>query len=68
MITSIPFDLVGSYVVLTVRINTSTPLRFILDSGLSNTLITEMYPSDSLSLQFSDTLTIKGLEIGRAHV
>lgn len=65
MITSIPFDLVGSYVVLTVRINTSTPLRFILDSGLSNTLITEMYPSDSLSLPFSDTLTIKGLGAGR---
>lgn len=65
LITTIPFDQVGNYVVLTVRINGSTPLRFILDSGLGNTLITEIHPSDSISLYISDTLNIKGLGSGR---
>ena len=59
-ITSLPFEMVGTYVVVTVHINTSTPLRFILDSGLSNTMITEVGPADSLSLHFSDKVRIKG--------
>lgn len=64
-ITSLPFEMVGTYVVVTVHINTSTPLRFILDSGLSNTMITEVGPADSLSLHFSDKVRIKGLGAGR---
>lgn len=64
-LTSIPFEMVGTYVVVTVHINTSTPLRFILDSGLGNTMITEIGAADSLSLRYSDKVRIKGLGAGR---
>jgi hypothetical protein len=60
-ITSLPFEMVGTYVVVTVHINTSTPLRFILDSGLSNTIDYGSGPADRLSLHFSDKVRIKGL-------
>lgn len=65
LMASIPFEVVGTYVVVTVRINASTPLRFILDSGLGNTLITDVHTVDSLSLSYTDKLRIKGLGAGR---
>jgi len=60
-IASIPFEMVGSYVVVTVKINESSPLNLILDSGIRNTIITELDPGDKLSLNFSDVKDLMGL-------
>lgn len=61
---SIPFEVVGSYVVVKLSINYSTPLNLILDSGVRNTIITELTPEDSISINYSEPTTLKGLGNG----
>lgn len=60
-IESIPFEMVGSYVVISVRINESSPLNLILDSGIRNTIITELDSGDKISLNYSDVRDLMGL-------
>ena len=61
IITSIPFEMVGSYVVIRVRINDSSPLNLILDSGIRNTIITELLEGEQISLNYSDVKDLLGL-------
>ena len=65
-VASIPFEMVGSYVVMPVRINQSSSLRFILDSGVRNTIVTELLPGDSLSLSFQNSRDLQGLGRGNS--
>ena len=60
-IASVPFELTGSYIVVEVKINDSSPLKMILDTGIKNTIITELLSTDSVSLVRTDTITINGL-------
>lgn len=60
-ITSIPFDIVGSYVVITLRINESSPLKLILDSGIRNTIVTELTENDYINLNYSNVKELIGL-------
>jgi len=60
-VESIPFEMVGSYVVLKVKINDSSPLNLILDSGIRNTIITELMAGDKISLNYSDVKELMGL-------
>lgn len=64
VLASIPFEMVGGYVVIQVRINHSTPLKFILDTGVRNTIITELSGSDSVSINYSEMKDIQGLGKG----
>ena len=61
IITSIPFEMVGSYVVIRVKINDSSPLQLILDSGIRNTIITELQEGDRMTLNYSDVKDLMGL-------
>ncbi|MEI7676796.1 MAG: aspartyl protease family protein [Bacteroidales bacterium] len=61
---SIPFEIVGSYVIVKLEINNSNPLNLILDSGVRNTIITELTPDDSISLNYSNSSALKGLGNG----
>lgn len=60
-VESIPFQQIGSYVVVTVRINDSSPLNLILDSGVRNTIITELQTGDRITLNYSDVKELMGL-------
>ena len=60
-IESIPFEMVGSYVIIKVRINDSSTMNLILDSGIRNTIITELMPGDKISLNYSDVKDLMGL-------
>lgn len=60
-VASIPFEAVGSYVVLKAKINNSTPLNLIFDTGIRNTLITELTSEDNISLNYSDVHDLMGL-------
>ncbi|MFM2291446.1 MAG: hypothetical protein RIS29_1259 [Bacteroidota bacterium] len=60
-LASIPFEAVGSYVVIRVKINDSSPLNLILDSGIRNTIITELQEGDHISLNYSDVKDLMGL-------
>jgi len=66
-IESIPFEMVGSYMVVKVRINDSSPLNLILDSGVRNIIITELLAGDQVTLIYSDVTDLMGLG-GGAHL
>ena len=53
--------MVGGYVVVTVRINDSSPLNLILDTGVRNTIITELQTGDHITLNYSDVKDLMGL-------
>ncbi|MCX2741868.1 aspartyl protease family protein [Pontibacter anaerobius] len=61
---TMPFKLVHNLIVLPVKINNSQELNFILDTGVRNTLITQLYFSDSLELKDSNRIKIRGLGEG----
>jgi hypothetical protein len=60
-VSSIPFEVVGSYVVIRAKINDSSPLNLILDSGIRNTIITELQEGDRITLNYSDIKDLMGL-------
>jgi hypothetical protein len=60
-VESIPFEMVGSYVVVRVKINDSSPLNLILDTGIRNTMITELEQDDRITLNYSDVKDLMGL-------
>ena len=62
----IPFEMILNLVIIELKINDSDPLSFILDSGLSTMLITELGPNDSLQLNFAKEMNLKGLGEGEA--
>jgi len=64
-VESIPFEVVGSYIVITTKINDSSPLKLILDTGIRNTMITELQPDDHISLNYSDVKDLMGLGAGK---
>lgn len=66
-IESIPFEMVGSYVVIKARINDSSVLNLILDSGIRNTIITELMPGDRITLNYSNVKELMGLG-GGEHI
>jgi len=67
LIASIPFEMVGSYIVLDVRVNQSSKLKMILDTGLRNTIITELFEGDSLDLIPGHIHDIQGLGSGKNY-
>lgn len=60
----VPFEMAGSYIVLKASVNGSIPLNFILDTGVRNTIITALYPDDSISITLSEIRDVKGLGYG----
>lgn len=65
LIATIPFEMVGSYIILKAKINQSAPLNLILDTGLRNCIITELPPNDSIQLNLGETRTLQGLGSGK---
>jgi hypothetical protein len=61
---SIPFEFINNLIVLPVLINNSDTLNFILDTGISTTMITELSDNDSLELNYAREIQIQGLGIG----
>jgi len=64
-IESIPFEVVGSFVIVKVKINESASLNLILDTGIRNTIITELFPGDKVTLNYSDVKDLMGLGGGQ---
>lgn len=66
LVASIPFEMVGSYIVVETRINQSSKLKMILDTGLRNTIVTELFPEDSLDLNYGELRDLQGLGTGKS--
>jgi hypothetical protein len=61
---SVPFKMSQNLIILTVSINGSGPMNFVLDSGISNTIITELTGVDTVSLNYAYEITLAGLGNG----
>lgn len=61
---SFPFKFINNLIIIPVIINDSDTLHFILDTGLSTTLMTELSMGDTLSLTYSRQVKLKGLGEG----
>jgi hypothetical protein len=61
---SMPFRFVNNLIVLPVIINNSDTLNFILDTGISTTMITELNGKDSIVLNFAREIQLQGLGMG----
>jgi hypothetical protein len=61
---SFPFKFVNNLIIIPVVINNSDTLNFILDSGISTTMITELQENDSLVLNFAREIQLQGLGVG----
>ena len=60
-IARVPFTMLGSYIVVKAKINESSGLHFILDTGIRNTILTEWHTNDSLSLVINEERYVQGL-------
>lgn len=58
---SLPFKFINKNIIIPLTINDSDTLYFMLDSGLTNTLITQLFAEDSLKLNNTAEEIIKGL-------
>ena len=56
-----PFQLINNLVVIPVRINNSDTLKFILDTGASRTLITELGVNQEFQINYADSTNLRGL-------
>lgn len=59
-----PLEISQNLMVLTVRINESKPLRLVLDSGITNTILTELEGKDTVSLNYARKIKVTGLGDG----
>ncbi len=57
---TIPFELYNNLIVVDVLLNRSLPLKFVLDTGVRTTVLTEKTLSDLLNLQYTRKITIPG--------
>ncbi len=55
------FDLINNLVVIPLRINDSGKLNFILDTGVSRTIITELGPHQQFTINYVGETEIRGL-------
>lgn len=56
----IPFDLYNNLVVVSLKLNGVVPLKFVVDTGVRSTIITEKLITDILKLPYSRKITVSG--------
>lgn len=56
----IPFDIYNNLIVIDVLLNKSLPLKFVLDTGVRTTVLTEKTLTDILQLEYARKITIPG--------
>lgn len=57
----VPFELNNNLIVIKVLLNNAIPLKFILDTGVRTTVLTEKTFTDLLNLTYSRKITIPGV-------
>lgn len=57
----IPFEMYNNLIVVPVVLNNQLPLKFILDTGVRTTILTQKAYSDILNLSYSRKYTISGV-------
>lgn len=57
---TIPFELCNNLIILPVTMNDTIPLKFILDTGVETSILTEPLIAELLHLRFDKEINIKG--------
>ncbi len=60
----VPFEIAHNLIIIPVMINDSDTLRFILDTGVTHTLLTDLGVNSVLTLQYSRKIDLFGLGQG----
>ena len=63
-IAVVPFDLSGSYIIISARVNQGTSLQFIFDTGLRHSIITHLDENDVVNLNNQRKVPLQGLGQG----
>ena len=58
---SVPFELINNLIVISLRINDSEELKFILDTGAGRTIITELGSDQSFRISYQGDVELNGL-------
>jgi len=58
---TVPFELNNNLIIIKVLLNNAIPLKFILDTGIRTTVLTEKTFTDLLNLTYSRKITIPGV-------
>lgn len=58
---TIPFQIHNNLIIIDVLLNRSLPLKFVLDTGVRTTVLTEKTLSDLLNLEYARKITIPGV-------
>ena len=61
---SLSFELSQNLIIIPSRINRSTPLQLVLDSGISNTIITGLSDTDTVTIPQARKIHVGGLGTG----
>lgn len=67
----VPFELYNNLIVVPVQLNDKLPMKFIVDTGIRTTILTEKIMSDALALTLNRKIILKGpgeQQIIAAHV
>ena len=56
----IPFELINNLVVVDVTVNNTLPLKFIVDTGVRTSILTEKTFTDILNVNYSRRITVPG--------
>lgn len=56
----LPFELYNNLIIIPVKLNDKLPLKFILDTGIRTTILTEKIMSEALGLTFNRRIVLKG--------
>lgn len=63
---SFPIQIINNLVIVQVKLNSTIPLKFILDTGVRTSILTEKTFSDLLNVQYSRIVSIPGA--GGQHI
>lgn len=61
----IPFDLENDFIVIPILLNSTVPLRFIVDTGAENTVLLDRTVTDLLEVSYRRTFKIRGADVDR---
>lgn len=59
----IPFEFTNNFIILTITMNGTFPLRFIYDTGAEHTILSKRQISDMLQVQYEREFRVKGSDL-----
>ena len=56
-----PIEIINNLIVVKLQINHSDTLRFLLDTGVKTTILTETFPENNISIHYKGYVNVLGL-------